>query len=359
MKTLLHVSLLALWLPIQAIETIAFGSCANQYHEQPIWHSIAKHKPELMIMLGDNVYADVEDTWIEEARTKGRSDALDAQVKRHIQAQYDALSENKGFKALRAQIPFVATWDDHDFGKDDRGSDFPFIDLSREIFLDFWQEGADSPRRNQKEGIYSAYMYGDVGKRVQVILLDSRTLRSAQFPVDKATYEERQKRNMGPYLANPDAKAQMLGAEQWSWLEAQLRQNADLRIIGFSIQFLADFTGWESWANFPKERERLLSLIAKTRAEHIIMLSGDTHWAELSHLSDPRSYGFWELTSSGLSEEWSNVSPNQNRIGAPYAKANFGLIRIDWEARALALEIRNEADEVIITQKIPFETMEF
>ncbi|MBN2894673.1 MAG: alkaline phosphatase family protein [Campylobacterales bacterium] len=355
MKTLLHVSLLALWFPLHAIETIAFGSCANQYHDQPIWHTIAKHKPELMIMLGDNVYADVEDAWIEEARIKGRSKALDAKVTRHIQTQYDALSTNEGFKALRSTIPFVTTWDDHDFGKDDMGGDFPFIDRSREIFLQFWQADQNA----QSDGVYSAYMYGEAGKRVQVILLDSRTMRTTQFRVDEATYKERQKRQMGPYLANPDTQAQMLGAQQWRWLEEQLRQEADLRIIGFSIQFLADFTGWESWANFPKERERLLSLIASTRAEHVVMLSGDTHWAELSHLHDSRSYGLWELTSSGLSEEWSDVSPNQNRVGTPYAKANFGLIRIDWKARRVTLEVRNVGDEAIITQNIPFETMEF
>ena len=41
----------------KSLETIAFGSCADQDQPQPIWTSIEKNHPEIMIMLGDNVYA--------------------------------------------------------------------------------------------------------------------------------------------------------------------------------------------------------------------------------------------------------------------------------------------------------------
>ena len=41
--------------------TIGFGSCAYQNREQKIWNSIAKHKPDLFIMMGDNVYIDSAD----------------------------------------------------------------------------------------------------------------------------------------------------------------------------------------------------------------------------------------------------------------------------------------------------------
>lgn len=47
------------------------------------------------------------------------------------------------------------------------------------------------------------------------------------------------------------------------WLERTLDRPAELRIIASSIQVLASHHGWESWANFPHERNRLLSLVGE------------------------------------------------------------------------------------------------
>jgi len=40
--------------------TIAFGSCAQQGHGLPIFNLIAEKKPDLFIMLGDNIYGDTK-----------------------------------------------------------------------------------------------------------------------------------------------------------------------------------------------------------------------------------------------------------------------------------------------------------
>ncbi|MFN3229321.1 MAG: hypothetical protein ACK41P_05650, partial [Asticcacaulis sp.] len=45
----------------KALTRIAFGSCAKQSKDQPIWDAIAAQKPDLMLMLGDNVYLDTRD----------------------------------------------------------------------------------------------------------------------------------------------------------------------------------------------------------------------------------------------------------------------------------------------------------
>jgi alkaline phosphatase D len=44
-----------------ALSRIAFGSCARQDKEQPIWDRVNAWNPELFIFLGDNIYADTED----------------------------------------------------------------------------------------------------------------------------------------------------------------------------------------------------------------------------------------------------------------------------------------------------------
>jgi alkaline phosphatase D len=45
----------------EPLSRIAFGSCANQDHPQPVWDAIVVTQPELFLFLGDNVYADTED----------------------------------------------------------------------------------------------------------------------------------------------------------------------------------------------------------------------------------------------------------------------------------------------------------
>ncbi|HUY93198.1 MAG TPA: hypothetical protein VMV10_31000 [Pirellulales bacterium] len=42
------------------LSRIGFGSCARQDRPQPIWDAIVETKPDLFLMLGDNIYADTE-----------------------------------------------------------------------------------------------------------------------------------------------------------------------------------------------------------------------------------------------------------------------------------------------------------
>ena len=118
-------------------------------------------------------------------------------------------------------------------------------------------------------------------------------------------------------------------AGQARWLERQLRQPAEVRLLVSSIQVVADDHHWEHWSNFPHERTRLLHLLRETRAGGVIALLG---------------YPLYDLTSSGMnmSHPLNNADPARRRV-VPEAifENNFGLVRIDWSARdpALALEI--------------------
>lgn len=316
MKTLLSFALLVLALPLhgQTLQRIAFGSCADQTKDQLIWTEVLAADPDLFVMLGDNVYADTDDP-------------------AELQASYAMLAQQPGFQRLRETTEIIATWDDHDYGQNDIGEDYVAKTASREIMLDFFGVPADSPRRSQPGGIYASYYYGEPGQRVQVILLDLRWSRSELVIVaDQERRDRRQAEDRGPYDANLAANARLMDEAQWQWLEAELQQPADLRIIGSSIQLLAQFTGWETWANYPKERQRFIELLARYQQEPVLIISGDVHWAELSMIEETASdWPLVELTSSGLTEEWSAISPNRHRVGAAHAEANFGLIEIDWQ----------------------------
>ena len=183
------------------VDVVAFGSCVHQDHEQPIWKAINAENADLFVLLGDNIYGDTEDMAV-------------------LQAKYQKLGSNAGFQQLRASTPLVAVWDDHDFGRNDGGGDYPKKAESRQIMLDFFEEPADSPRRTQEGGIYTSYEYGPPGQRVQLILLDLRWNRGTLERVGAVQNQTtRVPRRMGPYKAHKDDKQPFLGEAQWRWLE--------------------------------------------------------------------------------------------------------------------------------------------
>jgi alkaline phosphatase D len=312
----------------RTLTRIGFGSCSKESKPQPIWDAIHASRCDLFMFLGDNIYGDTRDMSV-------------------LRAKYAQLAEQPGFARLRAETPVVAIWDDHDFGENDAGADYPLKEESQRIFLEFWDEPAGSPRWD-RDGVYASYVFGPPGKRVQVILPDLRYNRTPILKLDLAgnDYEAWARGKAaaglpvaGPYARNPDLQATMLGERQWQWLEQQLEVPADVRLIASSLQVLADFTGWEAWINYPRDHQRLIDLIRRKNANGVVFLSGDIHYAELSKLDVNVPYTLWDLTSSGLTEEWPVATPNANRVSEVLPEANFGFIDIDWQGSSTRLKL--------------------
>lgn len=294
------------------LSRIAFGSCALQDRDQPIWDAIVASQPELFVFLGDNIYADTEDMQV-------------------MQAKYDALAAKPGFQRLLAACPVLATWDDHDYGVDNGGAWYPRKEESAKLMLDFFGVPKDSPRR-KRDGVYGAYRFGPEGRRVQIILLDTRYFKSPMVPDDRSPEEKKRLNIVGGFIPNDDPEATLLGEEQWAWLEKQLLLPAELRIIASSIQVVADEKGMESWGNFSLERQRLYQLIESTHAEGVVFISGDVHFSEISRTSDG-PYPLYDFTSSSLTHshaEWAQAVNNFRVDDLVYAESTFGVIRIDW-----------------------------
>jgi alkaline phosphatase D len=145
---------------------------------------------------------------------------------------------------------------------------------------------------------------------------------------------------VGWYKPTKDTSKTILGDAQWKWLEKQLQQPADFRIIASSIQILAFEKGMENWGNVPHEQQRLFQLLKKHQANNTIGISGDVHFAELSK-QDIGGYPFYDLTSSGMthaSPRWSKAK-NTFRIGETFAKLNAGVIDIDWAEMTITLQV--------------------
>lgn len=300
------------------VTRIAFSSCAKQWEPQPIWDAISSRSPDLFLFLGDAIYGD----WHGEETFTPTAESL--------LADWEMLADIPEFSAFRDKTPILATWDNHDYGKHDGGAEFSLKDTTKEIFLDFFREPSGSERR-KREGIYDAKTFGPIGQQVQIILLDGRSFKSP-YVIDERSADEKAALNIrGQYLPNPDPNATLLGEAQWAWLEAQLKQPADIRIIASGTQVVANEKAMEEWGNFPTERERLFDLIGSTGAQGVLFLSGNVHFSEISE-TNLGPYLLTDFTASGMTHTTPAYAEleNNNRVAGPFTGFNFGELEIDW-----------------------------
>ena len=350
--------------------TLAIGSCLHQEMPVPALLSAAQAKPDVFAFLGDNVYNDLDGggmpcepidcrekqgrllpqlwsrllsvlfgmlsrvfpSWAAATATSvvrahnARSGARDMEA---LAAAYEGLEHKPEFRALREAVPqIIATWDDHDYCRNDAGADCPWANESQALFLQFWRGDDAQTIRGGRRGVHEAYSFvAERGRVVRVIVLDTRTWRSdhvlptaggatpaapdagtspaaggargadgadgAPSPGGGGTSAAAAGGDhcdaadgAGGYCVQWSADATLLGEEQWAWLEEELRQPADVRIICSSISFGSQYNqnGDEVWAIFPREQARMLALLHTTRARGVLFVSGDLHYAELNEL---------------------------------------------------------------------------
>ncbi|PSK89532.1 alkaline phosphatase D family protein [Taibaiella chishuiensis] len=311
--------------PAGEVTTIAFGSCSDQKRAQPLWDDIRQQQPQVWIWLGDNIYGDSEN--------------MDT-----LKAKYDRQKSNTAYQELRRATKIIGVWDDHDYGVNDGGKEYPMKKESQQLMLDFLDVDKKDALRKQ-EGAYSVHTYGPKGKRVKIILLDGRYFRD---PLKKAG-----KNNI------PDPAGDMLGEAQWRWLEQQLSgSDADMHLIGCGIQFLSEEHPYEKWANFPTARKRLLDLFSRTKPKGLLLMSGDRHMAEVSGIDLPGlDYKLYDITSSGLTHvSKPHEEPNRYRSGPMVTELNYGLIRINWQHQPLSatVQIKGDNDATYLEQTLTF-----
>jgi len=322
-------------MPDTTLTRIAVGSCNHQSAPQHMWEQIASANPQLFLMIGDNVYGDAG--W--------DGDAGLASLRR----AYGLQASHPEFTGFRSSVPMMATWDDHDFGFNDAGGSFPFRGWSETLFETFW---GSSEAVKARPGIYDSTITGVAGKRVQVIMLDTRFFRSDL----KRGPWTKDRLPLGGYLPDDSADKTVLGEAQWAWLAAELAKPADLRIVVSSTQVLTTAHQFEGWTNFPAERTRLLDLLGTREASGLVLLSGDRHAGGIYKV-DHGGQTIWELTSSSLNltfgddiERATQREPDAARVGKIYPVENYGLVDIDWQAKRVTVSLKGNTSATLASQ---------
>jgi len=322
---LLILSCASLQKPVPKVNndfTIAFGSCNKQSAKNILWKEIKKNKPNLWIWGGDNIYADTHDM-------------------KELRANYNALKNQKGYLDLVKNIPVMATWDDHDYGKNDSGIESPTKKEAQQVFLDFFNVDAFSPRRKQ-EGIYHSKTFETKKGSVKVLVLDTRYFRTA---LTKSTKNKRR------FVPNTFGEGNVLGETQWLWLKTELENSkADFNIIVSSIQVLAAEHGFETWGNFPHEVEKLKKTILKSNAKGVLLLSGDRHISEFSKTTFANlSFPLIDFTSSGLTHSYRGFTKETNkyRVQNVVSEISFGVLKFDFDAHKITMQMRGKDNKIL------------
>ncbi len=307
---------------------ISFGSCNNHLEPNYLWDDLVQTEAKAFIWGGDIIYADTDDV-------------------SKIEQYYNELSSIEAYAELAAKMPISGTWDDHDYGLNDGGSEFSIKSQSKEALFSFLNVPADDPSRN-REGVYRKQTLTHGNYTVDVLHLDTRYFRSA---LTEGTDGKR-------YQPNPYGQGTILGDAQWQWLEQNITgSNSDLIVINSSIQLLSAEHAYEKWNNMPHERDRLIELIDSS-ANPVVVISGDRHISEFSVLprSETRSYPLLDFTSSGLTHAYRGFSgePNPLRVNSVVSAVSFGILDIDFRNRRIKGYIVGDQLQVLESVQLEF-----
>jgi len=278
--------------------SVAFGSCARFQidREQRIWHAIRAAQPDLFFWLGDNVYVD----------------SLNPQS---FPEEYRRQRSVAALQPVMQSVPQLAVWDDHDYGLNNHDRTNPMKDAALTAFKQYWAN--PSYGLDATPGVFFAYSYGDV----DFFFLDGRFYRD-------------------PNEAPAAPTKTMLGAAQLAWLKAGLKASRA------PFKVLVSGSGWsvgkgptgDAWSAFTDERNALFDFIRDERIPGVVLLSGDTHVAELNCVpwSEKGGYDFYDLTSSPLAQRtetsWMERFPEVRIRPVFFHDSNFGLLSFDTSA---------------------------
>ena len=281
------------------------GSCA--YFNQPVYdrpgkpyggdssifQTMAKEKSAFMLWLGDAWYTREVDYYSEWGLW------YRASHDRAVPIMQDFL------KAM----PQLATWDDHDYGPNDIGTNYVLKEPSRNVFMKYF---CNPSYGENGQGLYTMTSWGDV----DIFITDDRWWRSADRLKDSVN-------------GKPNPEKQMLGKQQIDWLKnSLLYSTATFKIIAVGSQVLNPVSPFDKWADFPAEYYDIMHFLEEYKINGVVFLTGDRHHSEIIKVERPGTYALYDVTvsplTSGTHAFGSAEKNNPYRVIGIDEKQNYG-----------------------------------
>ncbi|HYE97755.1 MAG TPA: alkaline phosphatase D family protein [Planctomycetota bacterium] len=284
---------------------VAFGSCVGRDGRLAAgaWGSMASQRFDLLLMLGDNHYADSTDP------AKQR-------------AAYANHRRPAGWADLCRRTPVYAIWDDHDYGPNNSDGTAPGKDASLATFKEWWAN--PSYGEPGHPGVYHRFRWGDV----DVFMLDSRYYRT-------------------PNKAPDDGTKTMLGGRQLAWLKEGLASStATFKLVGCGSEFQT-YTQPDGWASFRRERDGILDFIEREKIEGVIFLSGDRHFTAAYQIRGRHL----EVTSGPLGSSNAFPKPQPEMLLLHMKGRYYTVFELDPASRTALLEV-HEAGLGVVQERL-------
>ncbi len=231
---------------VRIVATSCLGRDGDNDNQLANLHHIAGVDPDCILLLGDTIYADGNDT-TEEYRTR-----------------WDWQMGRDGIAALFASGAVVATWDDHEVANNWvlGTSDDPLQDgVSPEklaIATQVWRDSVPQGIGPGGSGVWRALRYGPI----ELFVLDCRGERS-------------------------DGK--MMSDEQLDWfVDALQASDAPFKVVLTSIHatdhtaFIGAVQDVDRWQGYPEQRAQLVTAAASVPG--VLFVTGDMHYGAVQRL---------------------------------------------------------------------------
>jgi alkaline phosphatase D len=372
--------------------TFATASCQDfigrYYHA---WRALLDEKVDVdfVLFLGDYIYESVNDKRFQAPPTQDRSitlpDGFDASRQQDgskrvaftladYRTLYKAYRSDASLKEVHRLLPFIITWDDHEFSDDcwqDHSTYFNELDPRTNTFTD----EKNTPRRNAADRAFFEFQPVDIpfdakagfpndlrlyrqlnwGKHVDIFMTDERYYRSdhvvPEGPPNLAVGKPAANTSFGSrYIVRKDGfdpleatvRPTMLGAQQKAWLIAGMTASkATWKVWGNEVQMyemVADlsklpfvppvldyrvYVDCDQWDGYRSERSEILAALQQANVANLLVCTGDIHsfWAAELFVDfaapTPKPVGVEYVTAGISSASLLAVLPTEFLEGSP------------------------------------------